>query len=91
MKLEFVSYDGSYPNLCSGILKMRLDGVDITFPAYCLMSGGSVWFDDDYNENVDKGEWRITEYPDYFPEELKAQAEALVNENVPLGCCGGCV
>ena len=90
-RLKFVSYDGAYPNLCSGTLKMKLDGKIITFPSYCLSSGGSVWFDDDWSEHVEEGEWTISKFPKDFPEELKEYAQELVNENVEPGCCGGCV
>ena len=40
MKLSFISYDGGYPNLCSGTLVMKLGRKKITFPEYCLSSGG---------------------------------------------------
>lgn len=91
MKLEFVSYDGAYPNLCSGQLIMAIDGVEVIFPSYCLSSGGGVSFDKNWSENVSKGAWRISQYPDNFPDELKALAVELVNANIPHGCCGGCV
>lgn len=90
-RLQFVSYDGDYPNLCSGTLVLKLDGKDIKFPKYCLSSGGSVSFTEDWDEVVTQGEWTIDEFPKDFPEELKSKAEDLVNENVPQGCCGGCV
>ena len=90
MKLEFVSYDGAYPNLCSGQLVMAIDGARVDFPSHCLSSGGSVSFDKDWSENVTDGPWSISQYPEGFPEELKAAAVDLVNENVPYGCCGGC-
>lgn len=89
--LEFVSYNGDYPNLCSGELKMKLDGKIIVFPTYCLSSGGSVSFDKDWNEEVEQGDWTIREFPKGFPEELKEYATELVNQNIPQGCCGGCV
>lgn len=90
-RLKFVSYDGSYPNLCSGNLVMELDGKEVRFPKYCLGSGGSVWFDEDWDEHVETGEWTISEYPDGFPAELKDYATQLVNDNVEHGCCGGCI
>lgn len=31
MKIEFVSYDGEYPNLCSGVFTVKLDGVETSF------------------------------------------------------------
>ena len=91
MELTFVSYNGAYPNLCSGQLVLAIDGVPVTFPSYCLSSGGCVSFDDDLNENISEGEWDISNYPKDFPEELKREAVALVNENIEHGCCGGCV
>ena len=32
--VEFVSYNGSFPNLCSGTLVLRIDGVERTFPVH---------------------------------------------------------
>ena len=91
MKLTFVSYSGSYPNLCRGHLVLAIDGTPIDFPEYCLSSGGSVWFDKHWSEHVEEGDWSISEYPEDFPEELKDEAVELVNQNIPRGCCGGCV
>lgn len=90
-RLKFKSYDGRFPNLCSGKLIMELDGKEIVFPSYCLLSGGSVWFDDNWSEHVECGEWEIIEFPKGFPEELKEKATELVNSNIDYGCCGGCV
>jgi len=87
----FVSYDGGYPNLCSGTLVLFVLGKKVVFPDYCLHSGGSVSFDKDWNEHVSSGEWSITEWPDNFPEDFKEEAVRVVNDNVPSGCCGGCV
>ena len=86
--VEFISYDGSYPNLCRGTLAIEIDGV-IHELENCLSSGGNVWFDDDWSEHVDSGEWSVS-----VPEELMkytSEIEKLVNENIQLGCCGGCV
>ena len=91
MKLEFVSYNGKYPNLCSGVLILSLDGRRVQFPDYCLESGGSVWFDDGWEEHIETGEWKISKYPKDFPEDLRQSAVDLVNKNIPYGCCGGCV
>ena len=92
MELEFVSYNGGYPNLCSGKLIMKLNGKRIEFPDYCLRSGGSWYFTNGYSEeHVEEGEWEIEEFPKNFPEELKEKANELVNNNVPFGCCGGCL
>lgn len=89
--VKFVSYDGEYPNLCSGTLVLNLDGENIKFASHCLSSGGTVWFDDDWDEHVESGPWSINEWPKKWPESAKSQAEDAVNENIPHGCCGGCV
>ena len=89
--LQFVSYDGKYPNLCRGTLKMRLGENDVIFPEYCLSSGGSAGFTKDWEDVVTDGEWTISEWPENFPESLKEKATQLVNENVRHGCCGGCL
>ena len=89
--LEFVSYDGVFPNLCGGTLIMKLNGVNVQFPSYCLSSGGSCGFNDDYLEEYEYGEWSISVFPDGFPNELKEKADELVNQFVPYGCCVGCL
>ena len=92
MNIRFVSYDGEYPNLCSGTLILEIDGHEIKFPAYCLSSGGSVTFSDDWDECVASGPWSIPDWPDVpLTEEAKKLCKDLVNENVPFGCCGGCL
>lgn len=88
-RVEFVSYDGEFPNLCSGTLVLRIDGETIQMPDYCMRSGGSVWFDDDWNEHVTSGEWSV-EVPAWL-ESLQNEIERVVNDNVRCGCCGGCV
>lgn len=90
-EIEFMSYDGDYPNLCSGVLVMKIDGVLWKFDSHSLSSGGSVSFDDNWSEEVIEGEWSIGRWPENFPEEAKQRTIDLVNENVSHGCCGGCV
>jgi hypothetical protein len=90
-KVEFVSYNGGYPNLCTGDLALKVGDKTFTFPFTCLRSGGSVSFTEDWDECVEQGPWSITEWPDGFPEELRREAEDVVNENIMWGCCGGCV
>ncbi len=53
MSVEFVSYDGTYPNLCSGTLVVKIDGAEVSFgwngcdyPPFWI-SGGGVSFTKD--------------------------------------------
>jgi len=92
-----IEYDGAYPNLCSGELKVIVKlGVPLlkkvwVFPSHCLRSGGSVSFDMEWNESVESGPWDIDAWPEGFPEELKQDTVDAVNAFIPYGCCGGCV
>ena len=44
-KIEFVSYSGSYPNLCSGKLHVRVDGKDHLVNCD-MISGGECYWDE---------------------------------------------
>lgn len=88
-KIEFVSYDGKYPNLCSGTLVLRIDGEITIFPEYCMSSGGCVWFDDNWAEHIDHGDWWV-EVPMKY-RHLQEAINKVVNNNVSPGCCGGCL
>lgn len=91
--VEFVSYDGSFPNLCSGILVLKIDDETVAFPSGILSSGGSVWFDNDWMEHVEYGRWTISPFCD-FPKKYHSrisEIEDVINDNIPYGCCGGCV
>lgn len=88
--VEFVSYDGKYPNLCAGTLVLRIDGDERTFLKHCLSSGGSVWFSDGYSEShIECGAWEIELPPDL--ETYRREIERCINDNIPHGCCGGCL
>jgi hypothetical protein len=89
-KIE-IEYNGGYPSLCSGDLKVIIDGFLWIFPDHSLSSGGGVWLDEDWREQVDSGPWFIREWPEGFPEDLKDAVTEVVNDKVPFGCCGGCV
>ena len=100
--IEFISYDGKYPNLCSGTLVLKIDGQDNSFK-HCLHSGGSVYHDGNWNWTVESGDWNFD--PEYSTiDEGKTKLEdfnftkneikwinMVVNENVEHGCCGGCI
>ena len=90
--VKFISYDGKFPCLCGGTLVLEIDGALYTFglgeqyDSFWASGGG---LDDDYCPYY--GAWVI--YADELPESIRQYAgeiEAVFNENVPQGCCGGC-
>lgn len=98
MKIKFVSYDGRYPNLCSGKLTLKIDDKEVTFgyhgnyPSFWC-SGGRVCADKDWNFTVESGPWEFSDIRD-LPDFLKGHEQELINifnDNVGWGCCGGCV
>jgi hypothetical protein len=86
-----IKYNGKYPNLCSGKLIVIIDDKTYKFPDYCLRSGGSVRFDENWSETVRQGKWEIREWPENFPEHLKEDVLYEINSQISHGCCGGCV
>ena len=94
--VEFVSYDGRFPNLCSGMLILRIDGEEVGFHYSShddfWKSGGEVGFDDNGDDVVKTGEWGLCE--ERVPDKYKKYAQEMIdvfNANVEFGCCGGCV
>lgn len=101
--VEFVSYTGSYPNLCNGILTLKIDGKEYKFGHSIYKepqgdynkfwsSGGCVTSDENWNFDVRKGEWIID--VNRIPEEFQkyaAEIDEVFNDNVEYGCCGGCI
>ena len=86
-----IEYDGSYPNLCQGSLVVFIGDTRYQFPEYCMKSGGAVWFDEEWDANVEQGEWSISDWPDNFPDKYKDETLEIINEEVEHGCCGGCI
>lgn len=87
--VEFVSYDGKYPNLCSGTLVLKINGETVKFPPYCLCSGGSIY--DAGNDYIaTEGDWVVTCFPRGY-QKYADEINKCVNENVEHGCCGGCI
>lgn len=86
--VEFVSYNGEYPNLCHGTLVVKIDGKQIEIPPYYIVSGGCVTYDNG-DFDIEYGAWEVD-----VPESLieyQEEIERVMNENVPFGCCGGCI
>jgi hypothetical protein len=90
MKLEFVSYDGKYPNLCRGTLIFKLGGKEYRW-RHCLSSGGSAYFINDYHDAVVESGALGVDFPEDFPEILRPAVVDTINDNVHEGCCGGCL
>ena len=104
MKIEFVSYSGTYPCLCHGRLVVKVDGKEISFesggadadyPAFWA-SGGSTGFIDlvDWEPIVTEGEWQLKACGKSYPKKIRDLLPKLLdvmNENVRPGCCGGCI
>ena len=88
--VEFVSYDGVYPCLCSGTLILRIDGKEVSL-GRCLESGGHCyWNSEDGDEEVTRGKWSLHYLPEEY-EYCRTEILKVVNDNVPHGCCGGCL
>ena len=99
MDISFISYDGVYPNLCSGVLVLKVNGEERKFgysegmskPFWC--SGGRGYFSFDWSEaHIYQGDWTVDEYE--LPDDLRPYAKEIVdiiNENIEHGCCGGCI
>ena len=87
-----IQYDGKRPNLCRGRLVVIVDDKRYIFPEGCLSSGGSCGFTNNYeNFYINHGMWDIEKFPEDFPENLKGSVIMKVNEEIPHGCCGGCL
>lgn len=90
--MKFISYDGSWPNLCSGTLRIEHNDRDYKLD-YVLVSGGTVTCDESWNYEIENGPWSI--YPFRLPDELQhpdliQELTRLANEHIEWGCCGGC-
>ena len=94
--IEFVSYNGRYPTLCSGWLELKVDGEP--WRKYVnLFSGGKCYLDNHGNEVVEQGPWDLSRY-EYdawigygFSDAEIEEIIRVLNENVEHGCCGGCI
>lgn len=96
--VRFISYDGAEPSLCFGTLVLEIEGKEVSFGRdgehrRFWESGGFCGFTNNYeNSYINKDEWVID--PDYLPDEYRQYSEEIlevINENIPYGCCGGCL
>lgn len=88
-----ISYDGKYPCLCMGHLVVWINGTKWDFGTSALSSGGSICRDDNWDMWAEDGEWDIYDHtwPEGFPEIYKEPVLEKINEEIPHGCCGGCI
>lgn len=87
-----IEYDGDYPCLCMGHLKVYVNDTLWDFGKYCLSSGGEVLGGPpDWDFEVKTGPWSIGYWPDSFPEDMKYAVLEEINSKIPWGCCGGCI
>lgn len=98
--VKFISYDGSFPNLCSGELILKINNKEYKFgkkydpnhkdnlEGFWITGGG---LDEDYEPF--QGPWNLSWKDEDYPEEIRKYKDVLIeifNEHVPYGCCGGC-
>lgn len=92
--VEFVDYTGKYPNLCSGILTLKIDGKKVTFGHHGKGMYPMFWVSGGYctDDTCCSAEWNILY--NRIPEKYQKYAEEIdnvFNVNVEHGCCGGCI
>jgi len=88
-----IEYDGKSPNLCGGTLIVYIGEKKYDFGDHCLISGGMICRNDDWEMWAEEGPWGISEWPEGFPDDdgLKILIVDVINEEIPHGCCGGCI
>ncbi len=95
--VKFISYTGKYPNLCSGILTLEIDGKTYVFgynTKRLKTDGAPFWRSGSEGRcsYLYESEWVID--VSKLPEKLRrfaAEIDKVFNDNVEHGCCGGCL
>lgn len=93
--IEFIDYIHAPYSLCHGTLVLSINGVEVSFDNL-LVSGGTWYFTEDWEAVVTEGPWEINDFNEKFnayrfSKKEKEQLLNIINENIPYGCCGGCV
>ena len=57
-RVKFIDYTGRYPNLCRGLLRIEINGEELAL-SNVLESGGTWGFDEDWNDYVTHGAWKV--------------------------------
>lgn len=101
--IEFVSYTGKFPNLCTGDLTLRIDGEDVVFdnksnPRFWTSGGRCYMTHEDYGDYVYRDKWELIDVEhleDLDPKYIDMLDDMLdvmnTNNNTQYGCCGGCL
>lgn len=85
-KFKHIDYDAPPYALCGSSWTIQYEDTIIVLE-HSLSSGGHVsWGEQDI---IETGEWGLM-LPDFL-EPYKEQLTKLANENIPQGCCGGCI
>lgn len=85
--IKFHSYDGKYPHLCIGTLKLQI-GDEIREYDDLILSRGYVTPEGE----VVRMPWEIHE--EVLEKDIRGWAKYirdLINKNIDWGCCGGCL
>ena len=86
-RVKFIDYTGSWPGLCCGVLTVEIKGKKVEFDD--ITTTGGCCFNKDGSEYIKKGRW-IVGVPNKY-KEYKKEINDCMNDNVPWGCCGGCL
>jgi len=92
--VKFVSYSGGASSLCIGTLVLKVCDKEYKWYSREIMhTGGCCGFcDDDFSEFTEEDEWLVYYYA--IPDEIRkfaAEIDWVINQNIPFGCCGGCL
>lgn len=97
-KVNFLGYTGKFPELCHGVMTLKIDGTDTTFGtddfeadySFELYSGGYAGKGMDLKTAIlSEGFWEVILPPEFS--DIEELVNELFNEEVQLGCCGGCL
>jgi len=103
-KVEFVSYTGKYPNLCRGVLTVKINGELVSFGNEWSAENGIIpdfppfWTSGGNMVDSKTNPWKIScwvnlDRSDTYPDDISDMLPEILrvmNENVEHGCCGGC-
>ena len=85
-KFKHVTYDAPAYALCGATWTIQYEDIIIVLD-HALCSGGHVsWGKQDI---IESGPWSL-HLPDFL-EPYEEQLTKLANDNIPQGCCGGCI